>query len=202
MDRIIRLHCISKTWTPTSITSALPPPPGYLKDGEDLHGLMQAFTLIPSSQQNVSIRKLKKPFQPAMQRMIAEGGHPSIVARQSKSEDMVLFSLDKGYLGIYDLRAALGRDGKRRNLQWNLLSGDDDIVKLDGTKADTAEAEIEEQEIRSRKRRELSRYIISFRDQQEARRFVRAWHGRPFPLTQERQPEDEAPPIVSAGLLW
>lgn len=134
--------------------------------------------------------------------MIAEGGHPSIAARKSKSEDMVLFSLDKGYVGIYDLRAALGRDGKERNLQWNLLPGDDDIVKLDGTKADTAEAEMEEQEIRSRKRRQPSRFIISFKDQQEARRFVRAWHRRPFPLAQERRPEDENPPIVSAELLW
>src|SRR5438045_611006 len=48
-DRVIRLHRISKTWTPTSITSPLPPPPGYLKDGEDIHALMQAFTIIPSS---------------------------------------------------------------------------------------------------------------------------------------------------------
>ena len=38
---------------------------------------------------------LKKPFRPGMQRMIAEGGHPSIATRQSKSENMVLFSQDK-----------------------------------------------------------------------------------------------------------
>ena len=133
--------------------------------------------------------------------MIAEGGHPLITARQSKSEDMVLFSLDKGYVGIYELRAALGRDGKQRNLQWNLLPGDDDIVKLDGTKADATEAELEDHESRRRKRRQPPRFIISFKDQQEARRFVRAWHKRPFPSAQERQPEDEAP-IVNAVLLW
>jgi hypothetical protein len=202
MDRIIRLHRISKTWTPTSITSPLPPPPGYLKDGEDLYGLMQAFTLIPSAQRSVSIRMLKKPFRPGMQRMIAEGGHPLIAARQSKSEDMVLFSLDKGHVGIYELRTALGRDGKERNLQWNLLPGDDDIVKLDGTKADVAEAELDDQDSRKRKKRQPPRFIISFKDQQEARRFVRAWHKRPFPLTQERRLEDETPPIVNAELLW
>jgi hypothetical protein len=202
MDKVVRLQTISKTYTPTSITSPLAPPPGYLKNGEDLHALMQAFTLIPSSHQSVSIRMLKKPFQPAMQRMIAEGGHPGIAKRQSKSEDMVLFSLDKGYVSFYDLRAALGRDGKERNLQWNLLQGDDDIVKLDTKK----EAELEEDEDKDgqrRKRRAPPRYIISFKDNQEARRFVREWHQRPFPLSQERQnPEDEAPPIVNAELLW
>lgn len=153
---------------------------------------------------------LKKPFSPAMQRLITAGGHPAIAARQSKSEDLVLLSLDKGHVGIYDLRAAIGRDGKERNLQWNLLPGKDDIVKLDGGKAVSEEGEVggelevlQDMEERKRKRWQRPRFILSFRDSQEARRFVRAWHRRPFPLTHGPQnPEDEGPPVVNAELLW
>lgn len=210
MNKLTRLHRISQIHTPSSITSPLPPPPGYLKDGEDLHALMQSFTLIPSSQHHVSIRMLKKPFRPAMQRMIAAGGYPTIVARQSKSEGLVLLSLDKGHVGIYDLRAAIGRDGKERNLQWSLLPGKDDIVKLDGGKAVAEDGEVgtelevlQDVEEKQRKRWQPPRFILSFKDSHEARRFVRAWHRRHFPLAVGPQnPGDDGPPIVIAELLW
>jgi hypothetical protein len=210
MDKLIRLHRISQIHTPSSITSPLPPPPGYLKDGEDLHALMQAFTLIPSSQHHISIRMLKKPFRPAMRRILAAGGHPAIVARQSISEDLVLLSLDKGHVGIYDLRAAIGRHGKERNLQWNLLPGKEDIVRLAGGKAVAEDGEVgaelealRDVEEKKGKKWQPPRFILSFKDNQEARRFVRAWHRRPFPLTTGPQnPGDEGPPIVNAELLW
>jgi hypothetical protein len=170
---------------------------------------MQSFTLIPSSQHHISIRMLKKPFRPAMQRIIAAGGYPAIAARQSKSEDLVLLSLDKGHVGIYDLRTAIGRDGRERNLQWNLLPGKEDIVKLDGGKVVLEEREgvelelLQDLEERKRKRWLPPRFILSFRDNQEARRFVRAWHRRPFPsMTGPQNPGDEGPPIVNAELLW
>lgn len=210
MDKLIRLHRISQIHTPSSITSPLPPPPGYLKDGEDLHALMQAFTLIPSSQHHVSIRMLRKPFRPAMQRILTAGGHPAIVARQSKSEDLVLLSLDKGHVGIYDLRAAIGRHGRERNLQWNLLPGKEDIVRLVGGKAVAEDGEVgaeleamRDVEGKKGKSRQPPRFILSFKDNQEARRFVRAWHRQLFPLrTGPQNPGDEVPPTVNAELLW
>lgn len=145
-----------------------------------------------------------------MQRLISQGGHPAIVARQSKSEGLVLLSLDKGHIGVYDLRGAIGRDGKERNLQWNLLPEKESIVRLDGGKAASEEGEVgaelevvKDVEEKKRKRLQPSRFILSFKDNQEARRFVRAWHRRPFPLTTGPQnPGDEGPPIVNAELLW
>lgn len=145
-----------------------------------------------------------------MQRLIALGGHPAIVARQSKSENLVLLSLDKGPVAVYDLRAAIGRDGKERNLQWNLLLGKDDIVKLDGGKALSEEEEraaeldtLQGLEEKRRKRWQLPRFVVSFKDNQEARRFVRGWHRRPFPLARGlHNPGDEGPPMVNAELLW
>jgi hypothetical protein len=208
MDKLIRLHRISKTYTRSSITSPLPPPPGYLKDGEDLHALMQAFTLIPSSHHHINIRMIKKPFSPPMKRLITDGGYPAIVARQKTPEDMVLFSLDKGDVGTYDLRAVIGWDGRERNLQWGLVLGKDDIVRLEGGKVvsdggDGAEELQQGMDGKKIKKWQPPRFILSFKDNQEARRFVRAWHRRPFPLRQGPQnPEDEEPPIVSAEVLW
>jgi hypothetical protein len=144
-----------------------------------------------------------------MQRIVTNGGYPAIVSCQSRSEDLVLFSLDKGYVEIYDLRAAIGRDGKARNLQWNLLPGKHDIVKVDGGKVLSDEGEgiesdvLQNPEERGRRKRLPPRFILSFKDGQEARRFVRAWHRRPFPLTTGPQNlGDEAPPMVNAELLW
>jgi len=108
------------------------------------------------------------------------------------------------------LRAAIGRDGRERNLQWNLLPGKDDIVKLDGGKGVSEEEEVgvelevrQDVEEKKRKRWQPPRFILSFKDNQEARRFVRAWHRRPFPLiTGPQNPGDEGPAIVNAELLW
>jgi hypothetical protein len=210
MDKLIRLHRISKTYTRTSLASPLPPPPGYLKDGEDLHALMQSFTLIPSSRDHIDIRLIKKPFSPAMLRLISEGGYPAIVARQQKSEDVgVLLSLDKGHVSIYDLRGALWRDGRQRNLQWSLVDGDEDIVRLEGGKTVSDEGDGVEPELlqdvdgKKKRRWQPPRFILTFKDGQEARRFVRAWHHRPLHLREGPQnPEDEEPPIASAELLW
>lgn len=152
---------------------------------------------------------LKKPLRPGIQRIIAAGGYPAIVARQSRSADLVLLSLDRGYVGIYDLRAAIGRDGKEQNLQWNLLPGKEDIFRVDGGKLLSDEGVGEELDVpqaleeRIRKRQPPSRFILSFRDGQEARRFVRAWHRRPLPsIVGPQNLGDEGPPIVNAELLW
>lgn len=46
------------------------------------------------------------------------------------------------------------------------------------------------------------RYIISFMDRAEARRFVRAWHRRECPLQDEYNEGDEPPPVVNAEIMW
>jgi hypothetical protein len=148
-----------------------------------------------------------------MVRMLSEGRPAAIAGRQRQAEDMVLFSLDMGHLTHYDLATALSDDGKRRNLHWKLAGGKEDIVRLnnnqevddkmleEGWNQDSADGETS----RSAKKRQVrrpARYIISFKDPHEARRFVREWHRRPFPVQREHSPGDEPPPIVNAEILW
>ena len=50
-------------------------------------------------------------------------------------------------------------------------------------------------------RRSLKRWIVRLGDENEARRFVRAWHRRPFPLLDD-EVRGEKPPVVNAEFLW
>lgn len=46
------------------------------------------------------------------------------------------------------------------------------------------------------------RWIVSFIDEQEARRFTRRWHRKPFPLRGEGVAVGEPPPLLNAELIW
>lgn len=138
--------------------------------------------------------------------MIREGGAVEIAARQNESDSMVLFSVDKGDLYAGDILEALRVDGKRRNLQWKLNGRDKAIRRIDVGKG--------EEQLRSELKADIDaggprrtfhtprKYVVSFKDLQEARRFVREWHRRPFPVPDEREAKDEPPPIVNAEILW
>jgi hypothetical protein len=203
-DQILRLHMMSRTYTPSSLLSRIPPPPGFLKDEEDLDALLQAFTLIPPSQKSVSIRMLKKPFRPSVQRLLTNTCHPALAARRGREDNMVLFSLDRGSVSSYDLRTMIGNDGKERNLKWN-LKRIDDLSKLNrssrGEKNIKGVDADQEMDLRRRLKTRQS-YILFFKDNQEARRFVRAWHRMHLPVLQQPGFGDQEPPLMKAELLW
>jgi hypothetical protein len=140
--------------------------------------------------------------------MIKDGGHASILKYQSKAEAMVLISSDTGRFTPHDLRDALGADGKRRNLQWRLAGGESDITGLhnDQLVEDESATDLldggEQRSPQKRTFRGPPRYVIAFKDRHEARRFVREWHRRPFPLQREHNLGNEPPPIVNAQILW
>ncbi|KFY12364.1 hypothetical protein V492_03921 [Pseudogymnoascus sp. VKM F-4246] len=195
-DNISRLHHLSRKWTPTCATSRMVPEPGMLVDGEDVSALVSAFTIVPNSQKLLFSKVVKKPYRPAVARMIETGGyHPLITPEAGRQgENLVLVGLDRGKMNAFELGLAIGLDGKERNLQWKLEGGDEDIVLL-GSKSDPKVAQGEEEEdeeegwdseIGERQREKKKgkglrgppRFIVKFKDSAEARRFVRAWHSR------------------------
>ncbi|KFZ11697.1 hypothetical protein V501_04605 [Pseudogymnoascus sp. VKM F-4519 (FW-2642)] len=195
-DNIARLHHLSRKWTPTCATSRMAPVPGMLVDGEDVAALVSAFTIVPSSQKLLFSKVVKKPYRPAVARMIETGGyHPLITPEAGRQgENLVLVGLDRGKMNAFELGLAIGLDGKERNLQWRLEGGKEDIVLL-GSKSDPKVAQGEQDEDEEEgwdseggeRQRELKkgkgfrgppRFIVKFKDSAEARRFVRAWHSR------------------------
>ena len=118
-----------------------------------------------------------------------------------------MFSLDYGHISKYDLESAIADDGKRRNLHWELArgqKGDDNIVQLNHETVIEKGGNKDGEKRKTNAYDKPSRYIISFSNKHEARRFVREWHRRPFITKAQyvQRREDEPPPLVSAKILW
>ncbi|CZS91954.1 uncharacterized protein RAG0_02515 [Rhynchosporium agropyri] len=173
-----------------------------LREGEDLEAVKRNFTLVPAGGR-LSLRLLEPPHSKGVQWMIDAAGTASLVTRQDKSQHIVLFSTDRGHIKIGDLENAIMDDGKRRNLHWKLAgAAKEAIVKLETTTAPTRENELEAASIRRSNFQGPARYTISFRDSNEARRFAREWHQRPYPATRVARPEEDEPPTMNAEILW
>lgn len=54
------------------------------------------------------------------------------------------------------------------------------------------------------KKPKITRWIIAFEDEPEARRFIRVWHRQPYPysLVQEKAVPGEPASVVHAEFLW
>lgn len=179
-----------------------------LRTEEDADAIQRNFTLVPTAG-HLSLRLLEPPFDPGLQWMINVGGPAALVARQSKTQHIVLFTTDRSYISSFELATAIAEDGKRRNLHWRLAGSArrGAIAKLElnalAQKNDNSEDVAVNHRVSSTYRGP-ARYTISFKDSNEARRFVREWHRRPFPRLRQRprEPGDEAPPIIHAEVLW
>lgn len=73
-----RLHKLSALHQPSSIFSAIPPPKGFLEDGEDLNRAISSYNLLPTHHQ-LSLTTLMQPYNPALRALIERGGYQPIV---------------------------------------------------------------------------------------------------------------------------
>ncbi|KAH7317641.1 hypothetical protein BKA65DRAFT_541676 [Rhexocercosporidium sp. MPI-PUGE-AT-0058] len=191
LDKTLRLLAL------TTSSEYFSRPSARSREGEDLEAVKRNFTLVPAGGK-LSLRLLQPPYSKGLQWMINAGGPAPLVARQNKSQNIVLFSTDRGYVKPHELENAIMDDGKRRNLHWKLVGGKGEAIVQLGTKRNPAG---EDTESRS-SYRGPARYTVSFKDSNEARRFAREWHKRPFPSKRLPQPGDDAPPIVNTEILW
>ncbi|KAM0153225.1 hypothetical protein ACHAPG_007191 [Botrytis cinerea] len=220
--RTIELHTLSRTHSPNSIplpfqtsnrSSRSPdrPPSTLPHSPTELQNLLKNFTLVPPYTR-LSLRILQKPYRPAMTTLLATGAPTTLTQSRSQSHaiDTVLFTLNIPSIGLssWGLREILEADGKRRNLHWRFAQSGA-IVRV-GEKIDSAtgsekvEIGYRGENIIGRKKayNTSGRYIISFMDRAEARRFVREWHKRPCPLQKEYKEGDEPPPIANVEIMW
>jgi hypothetical protein len=206
LDQIIHLHKLARVNSGSLQSATLPPPPGFLRPGEDLKTALRAFSLVPGHSK-LSIRLATQPLKPVFMQMLNNGGPASMAKFQSLGEGMVIFSVDVGQIRAFELKNAIQQDGKQRNLHWELA--ENGISALASNQQDDVKEELlgdgdseVEREATKKLFRTPSRYILSFKDRYEARRFVREWHRRPFPIEKEISPGDETPPVVNAEIMW
>ncbi|MCJ1321688.1 hypothetical protein MMC15_007033 [Xylographa vitiligo] len=218
-NQVIDLHRMAQTYTPTSLDFPMPPLPGVLDTkGQDVHALLQDFTISPPSAR-MSLRVLIPPYHANLQRLLENEGYPQLVQPENKAGRAVLFWVDGHQPSALSLRTMLSKDGRDRGLQWGPLRGHGEIEVLqvhaehnggeigEGDTADPGDrndrSEWRDTELKP-KRHGHQRWIISFEDEVEARRFVRVWHRRPypFPLQEETPSYGEPYPLVHAEYMW
>lgn len=203
LDNMIRLHKISRVSGSMRDPFLTHAHKHLLRPGEDLKSLIKGFTLLPTSGR-LSLRLLGKPYTPHISNIVKYGGLKSLAEKENKAENMVLLWSEEGNWSEFEVRDALGEDGKRRNLPWKLMGLERDIVSLsrDQKIEDEENADDTVGSQRSKTYRRPARYTIAFKDRHEARRFVREWHRRPFPGRKGRIGEGEEPPTMNVEILW
>lgn len=206
-QHVSHVHDLARQHTPTSLTSEIAPPPGYIINGEDVSGLVQSYALIPP-QQKLFLQYLVPPFTPLQQNIFKRGGYAQILegGREGAGQVLLVF-LEGRQPSYFEISDAIHVDGKRRGLGWKLLPIETAIRKVDMREPKKMKASfldedfvndagadalggIEAAEGSKRKRTVLERaktptygqrWILSFETVDEAKRFALQWHGRPFP---------------------
>ena len=115
-----------------------------------------------------------------------------------KAGRSVLFSVDGHRLATSMIRDTVAADGRDRGLAWDISIDrlDAPTCVTDGFEASMT-TETDEFVGLSARHNIQSRWVISFPSENEARRFVRAWHRRPFPSIQ-----GDEPAIIEAQFIW
>ena len=185
--------------------------------GEDVHNLLQNYTLLPASQK-LSLISLFPPYSVGIQRLLEHRGYPELTSPKDKTGRCVLFWVEGFVPTIMQVQQLIRRDSKARGLAWALLDGKYSIQQLEPDAGPDLEVEEEDRKGMERHhanseragqdffdyyRRTLIRWTIAFQDENEARRFVRRWHLRPFSeVFTDREHKGDVKPLVHAEFMW
>lgn len=77
-NNVARLHKLAALHQPTNIFSAVPPPKGFLEDGEDIEAITSSYLLRPT-EHAPAIRTLMQPYHPGLRSLFEQGGYTPIV---------------------------------------------------------------------------------------------------------------------------
>ena len=196
-NHVIRLHRIAKTHTPTSIESPLPLQPGVVIEGEDVYTLLQDYSLCPPSQR-IQLRLLFPSYSARIKQVLDQRGYRPLLGETNKTGRSVLFSVDGQQLPTSVIRNTIAADGRDRGLAWDISIDRLDTSRsaADGFEGSTSTETDEFAELGAR-RHTPARWVMSFSNENEARRFIRAWHRRPFPPARA-----DDPALVQAEFIW
>ncbi|KAK4619954.1 hypothetical protein CLAFUW4_11447 [Fulvia fulva] len=207
---VSRIHKLAAMHAPSSITSPVPPPPGYMVEGLDLHSAIQAYSLVPPWQK-LELRQLRPPMTPVVRSIIKYEGYPSIVKRPDKMPFEVRLTLEGPQIQAGGIRHIIMESAQARSLSWSggnninvkvtkwepqpKVSAMDESVYAEQAVDDTKSASQKEEAERdgaallmeaagASERRKLRTpnpvYIVGFHTEGAAQSFVSYWHRRPM----------------------
>ncbi|CZT16346.1 uncharacterized protein RCC_02188 [Ramularia collo-cygni] len=228
---VTRIHTLASQHTPSSDTSPIPPPPGYIIEGLDVHAAIEAYALVPPGQR-LELRGIKPPLSPAMQHLLKYKGYQGLVERENKMPFEARLTLEGPQLTLSAVRHEILDSGKKRGLSWSgedsntiqmsrwdserWMSASDDSESAWSRVAERTE---EEETKRATYRADRSKpndsttsqpkrrspgvvYIVGFQTERAAQSFVQYWHRRPIGSPKHHDIEGDIPPIANVELLW
>ena len=148
------------------------------------------------------------PYSPDVKRLLSQRGYSQIIGPNDKTGRAVLLWVYGYQPNSASIRNMISRDGQNRGLAWALANGEKSIEKVEGQLIPMEEPEEPEEHGHgedadsNRTQSVYPRWLISFTDEDEARRFTRSWHRKPFPLRGERVAVGEPHPLVHAEVIW
>lgn len=169
-------------------------------EGEDVGTVLQNYSLCPPSQQ-ISLRIIFPPYSASMKRLLENRGYAQITRPDEKAYKAVLLWTDGHPATLNQIQKLIRQDGRHRGLNWALANGDASIEMVGNSVPDPEESQENQDAVFPQPKSPYPRYMISFSDESEARRFVRSWHRKPFPVHGENAGLDE-PPLINAEVIW
>jgi len=172
--RAAQLVSSSQSSSDLSIPGSLPLTPTLAAESADLDAALKGFTLLPhSAMLDLKLHLCKDLPLPATDKLSDMTRYLSSSPETDPAQEQcsVLVSLEGCKATISALHDAIARDGEERRIPWGLTSRSDGKPPI---------AAIVPGNTRERGRHDARfwRFIVSFAEAAEARRFVRNWHRR------------------------
>ncbi|KAJ4309429.1 hypothetical protein N0V94_008936 [Neodidymelliopsis sp. IMI 364377] len=126
-----RLSKLSALHQPSSIQSAIPPPRGFLEDGEDLHTVSNSFVLHPTGHA-LDLRTVMQPYNHALRALIDQGGYTPIVSGEQgkdKTVHRVLVHINGYEPSHADLWMAFLRHAHAHGIIWPFVNSHSSAVR-------------------------------------------------------------------------
>ncbi|KAF2687150.1 hypothetical protein K458DRAFT_333298 [Lentithecium fluviatile CBS 122367] len=128
----VRLHKLSQLHQPSSIMSPIPPPKGFLEEGEDINLATSSFLLKPTGLP-LSLNMVMQPYNARLRALMEQGGYKPIVpstGANGKPIYKVLMHIEGYEPSQMDLCQLLTQEGYGRGIQWPFHKGFSGIQRL------------------------------------------------------------------------
>jgi hypothetical protein len=122
-SHVLNLHSLASRHVQSSLSSPIPPPPGYQVNGLDVDSMLQTYTLIPPSR-FLHLLPLPMRVTPSVADIVENQGYRDIVNGPLKEPYIVMIRLEGPQVPITMIKGALGKVERERRIPWNREFGD------------------------------------------------------------------------------